>query len=118
VLHRPIETDRHIGTWRQPDFPDMADASVHGHSLQSPQGKFIVHTTGEAYDTRVRRLFPFRGQMSRHFISTVICISILLVSASLSISINAAPRQQPWEGLGLDLRGDRIEVWKGASSGA
>jgi hypothetical protein len=56
--------------------------------------------------------------MSRHFISTVICISILLVSASLSISINAAPRQQPWEGLGLDLRGDRIEVWKGASSGA
>jgi uncharacterized protein len=73
----------------------MADASVHGHSLQSPRGKFIVHTTGEADDTRVRSLFPFRGQMSRHFISTVICISVLLVSASLSISINAAPRQQP-----------------------
>jgi len=36
-----------------------------------------------------------KGQKSRHFISTVICISVPLVSALLSISINAAPRQQP-----------------------
>src|ERR1700688_2084962 len=73
----------------------MADASVHGHSLQLPRGKFVVHTTGEAYDTRARSLCPYRGQMSRHFIPTLICISVLLVSALLSISINAAPRQQP-----------------------
>jgi uncharacterized protein len=73
----------------------MADASVHGRSLQLPRGKFIVHTTGEDYETRVRSLFPFRGQMNRHFISTVICISVLLVSALLSSSINAAPPQQP-----------------------
>jgi uncharacterized protein len=32
--------------------------------------------------------------MSRHFISTI-CISVLLVPVLLSISINAAPRQQP-----------------------
>jgi uncharacterized protein len=35
------------------------------------------------------------GQMRHHFISTLICISVLLISGLSSISINAAPRQQP-----------------------
>ena len=73
----------------------MAEASVHGHFHQLPRGKFIRHTTGEACDTRVRSLCPFSGQMSRHFLSTVIRISVLLVSGLLPISMNAAPPQQP-----------------------
>jgi uncharacterized protein len=55
----------------------------------------MAHTTEEAYEARARSQFPFRGQMNRYFVSTVICISVLLVSVMLSISIHAAPGQQP-----------------------